>query len=80
MAAERDPSVEPPSKEAIAKMLEPILKVKIKKLVKYVCDEPKFEMVLEDGSVLSLGTIDKIINQRHKNVIAAHKGQDHQDH
>jgi hypothetical protein len=76
MAAERDPSVEPPSKEAIAKMLEPILKVKIKKLVKYVCDEPKFEMVLEDGSVLSLGTIDKIINQRHiKNVIAAHKGK-----
>ena len=74
--AERDPSVAPPSKEAIAKMLEPVLKVKIKKLVKYVCDEPKFEMVLEDGSVLSLGTIDKIINQRHiKNVIAAHKGK-----
>lgn len=75
-AAERDPSVAPPSKEAIAKMLEPVLKVKIKKLVKYVCDEPKFEMVLEDGSVLSLGTVDKIINQRHiKNVIAAHKGK-----
>ena len=75
-AAENDPSVAPPSKEAIAKMLEPVLKVKIKKLVKYVCDEPKFEMVLEDGSVLSLGTIDKIINQRHiKNVIAAHKGK-----
>ena len=75
-AAENDPSIAPPSKEAISKMLEGVLKVKIKKLIKYVCDEPKFEMVLEDGAVLPLGTIDKIINQRHiKNVIAAHKGK-----
>ena len=75
-AAENDPNCEAPSKEAIARTLEGVLKIKIKKVVKYVCDNPQFELVLDDNSVIPIGTIDKLINQRHlKNSIAGHKGK-----
>jgi hypothetical protein len=77
MAIERgDPGCETPSRENVSKALEAILKIKIKRIVKYVCDNPQFEIVLDDESIIPVGGIDKLINQRNlKNIIAAHKGK-----
>jgi hypothetical protein len=75
LAHEKDPgSCEPPSRENIINALEVILKVRIAKVIKYACDQSKYELVLEDGLVIPLGTVDKIVNQRFiKNAIADHK-------
>ena len=77
MAAEQDPeNNQPPCKENISKALQEVLKINIKRIVKYVCDNPQFELVLADGSVIPVGGIDRLINQRNlKNIIAAHCGK-----
>jgi len=76
LAAERGECSEPMSKENIAKALEAVLKIKIKRIVKYVCDNPQFEIILDDEAVIPVGGIDKLINQRNlKNIIAAHRGK-----
>ena len=77
MAAEQDPENNaPPCKENISKALQEVLKINIKRIVKYVCDQPQFEIILDDGRVIPVGGIDRLINQRNlKNIIAAHCGR-----
>lgn len=65
----------PPTNKQVAEALKPILKVNIEKVVKYVGDEPHFELVLTDGTGIMLGSIDGLINQRSlRNTLAAHAG------
>ena len=71
----RNPTSGPPAKDEIRNALEGLLQVRVDKIIKYKCDNPIFEMRLEDGSVIPIGTIDKLITQRYlKNALAAHQG------
>ena len=67
--------VAPPTNKQVSDALKTILKVDIDRIVKYLGDEPQFEMILADGTALMLGGIEGLINQRAlRNTLAAHKG------
>ena len=75
VAANKDPAKPGPSKDEIRAALEGLLQVRIDKIVKYQCDNPVFEIRLENGTVVPVGSIDKLITQRNlKHAIAAHCG------
>ena len=66
---------EPPSRKEIVDVLEAVLKVRVAKVLKYVGDDPQFELVFEDNSSVMLGPVDNLINQRClRSILAAHKG------
>ena len=65
----------PPTNKQVAEALKVILKVAVEKVVKYVGDEPQFELVLASGEGIMLGGIEGLINQRSlRNTLAAHAG------
>ena len=65
----------PPTSDEIRAALEGVLQVKIDRIVKYACDNPIYEMILQDGTEIPIGTIDKLITQRMlKNILASHRG------
>jgi len=75
--AQKEPDAENkgPTKDEIRDALEELLQVKINKIIKYACDNPLFEIQLMDGSIIPVGTIDKLITQRNlKHALAAHRG------
>lgn len=74
-SANKDPAKDKPSKDQIRDALEGLLQVRIDKIIKYKCDNPVFEIRLTDGSVVPVGSIDRLITQRNlKHAIAAHRG------
>lgn len=73
--SKQDPEKGPPAQSEIRTALEGPLQIKIDKIIKYACDNPIFEIRLQDGGIIPIGTIDRLITQRNlKNAIAAHQG------
>ena len=69
-----DGSVAPPSNRQIADTLKTVLNVDIERIVRYVGDDPTFEMFFTDGTSIMLGDVEGLINHRIlKKVLAAQK-------
>jgi len=74
-AGKGEGSPEPPTKDEIRAALEPVLQIKIDKIIRYACDCPQFEIKLVDGEIIPVGPIERLITQRNlKNILAAHRG------
>lgn len=70
----KEGSIAPPSNKQIAETLKPVLCVDIDRVVRYVGDEPTFEMFFTDGTSIMLGDVDGLISHRNlKKVLAAQK-------
>lgn len=67
------PPPTPPAPSDIIKELRRVLRVPLTGIVKYIGDEPQYEMHFQDGSKTMLGDVDHLINQgKLRKRLAAH--------